>query len=239
MIFENVILPSFFALATPSAADPPSGLRANFRVNLFDRASGVDDPDALGRLARQSEKAFTDSIVKAPSLGFEAIGGLAAAPAVSPVKSDDGRAIEHEGELRQQAEPCGSFDGAHEIERQPASVGLVGERRFRISIAEHDLAPRERRPDNRLHVLGAIGEDEKQLGESRGGERIVKKERADPLAERCASRLAGYAHAKARLFERPCEKRDVGALAASLDPFDGNEQIRQLAVSWPSTSRMP
>ena len=107
---------------------------------------------------REVEEGLADLAVEVERQGFQAIG-LATQTAVQPFRGavEEDRQVGHEplgGPVRQPGD----------VVAQPAGAALVGDRRVDVAVADDDSPGRERRADDRLDVVGAVGSVEQGLG---------------------------------------------------------------------------
>ena len=106
-------------------------------------------------------------------------------------------------------------------ERHAVPAALVGVRRVGEAVAEHPVAPRERRPDHELEVLAPRREHQQRLAVA--GHRLVQQQRAQLFAERRAAGLArGDDDAAARADARG-KPGGMRALAGAVDAFERDE----------------
>ena len=146
-------------------------------------------------------------------------------------------------------------EGADDGEVEAAAVALVGDRRFREAVREHDLARREGRPDDDAHVLRPVGAIQEELAQRRERRRVrAEQQAADGGAGGRAAGLAGLDHGMSGSSQMVRQQAEVGRFAGALDPLEGDEerhgrdpsnvraarpQARQARASAPSTRPMP
>jgi hypothetical protein len=119
----------------------------------------VDRPPPIRRRRGERVEAGADALVERLLLGVEAVVLAARA-----LQADAHRAIEEQRQMRRDAAARPGIGAGHDLEIEAATISLVGDRRCGEAIGEHDRARRDRRRDELLHVLGAIGEIEEELG---------------------------------------------------------------------------
>ena len=154
-----------------------------------------------GSAAASSRVARGDRAKNASRLALEAVGARArrrarARPAAGSIASSS---------VRSAAQPAGRelVDRAHRLDAEPAPGALVGERGVDVAV-EQDPAPgRQRRLDALGDELRARGGVEQRLGAGVDRERRVLHERADPLGDDDAARLAQREHVDSALRRAP------------------------------------
>jgi nickel/cobalt exporter len=156
----------------------------------------------------------------------EIVGGLEARPVVRRLarQADLDGNVEEDREVR--PEPVGRdrFQPVEVLERQAATVALVGLRRVRESSADDRGPCRESRLDHLDDELVAGSVEEERIGDrvdpAGAG---IEEELADPLAERRPARLPRPDDRHAALRQVRLEASRLGRLAGALWSFDGDE----------------
>ncbi len=90
----------------------------------------------------------------------------------------------------------------HLVGIQHPARALIGDRRVEVPVLDDHLAAGEGRPDDRGHVVGAVGGVQQGLGPGRDVAAVVQHDVADEHAHLGATRLAG-AHDRASLLFQP------------------------------------
>lgn len=196
----------------------------------FGRRIGADCDDTqifpLGDFTILGEGA----LVECPFFGLEAIfidtfGLVANVPSSRPGE----RCIEIGQQEQREVGPKVATDRA--VQRQytfaaePASAALIGFRRVGKAVAEDDVAGSERRPNDLVDRLRAVGEHERHLGEGSDILRFgVQQKGADLVAEFGAAGLARGCDGVVAGLERAREEPQLGGLAGTVQPFEGNEE---------------
>ena len=188
---------------------------------LIARAVEHEDPSGVG--ASELQEPVPHAVVKGLGFRLEAVRSGVAASLPRALETDRDGTVENDRELGEEPLAGGRLRRAHVRERQPAAVGLIGERRFREAIAEHDLAARERGANEGRDVLRPIREDQEELRPRGDRFLAVEQELANALSRRGAAGLARGADRVPELAERAPETLDLRGLAAALDPFDREE----------------
>ena len=133
----------------------------------FDLGPGgrrIDADEAIGRCLHAREIAGAHPFEEGEVLGLETVGGAGFG---APLRRDLRLEVEPEREIGLQALLDGELEAPEQREIQAAAEALVGEGGIGETIAEHDLAPPQRRRDDALDVIAARGEDEQGFGERR------------------------------------------------------------------------
>jgi hypothetical protein len=118
------------------------------------------------------------------------------------------------------------------VEGLAAAATLIREGRIGEAVAEDDLAARERRRDDALHMVSSGREDEQRLGDA--VHRLLQHQPAQMLGENGAAGLAGAEHGVPARPKRLRKRLDVGRLARPVDALEGDEAARHggLILRW-------
>ncbi len=113
---------------------------------------------------------------------------------------DLGRQIDQEREIGLQAVCCNSIELSKEPHIHASGVSLVHNGGIGMAVAEHNLAFRKRRSDNRLDVVASIGQEKERFC---GAEKLftVKKNVTDLFADLTRARLSGFEHFVTGIFQ--------------------------------------
>ena len=116
------------------------------------------------------------------------------------------------------------------MEIEAAAIALIGGRGSCVAIAQHPVARRQGRADAALHVLGAIGGIEQQLGGGarRGGGRRLEQQLAQGQAQGRTARFAGDDQLGARRQQATAgqpggQGPQLGGLATAIDALQHQE----------------
>lgn len=162
----------------------------------------VDHDDSVRIFPSESQKPVSYPLVEVRSLGLEAIGVRFSAPALGTREPDPDRTIEYEGEVGPEPLPADGLDRANFGERKPAPERLVREGRVREAIAKNDPSRVDGRPDHAVYVLGAVRENQEELGEPSDLDLGVEQQLTYGAPEPGASRFACDHHGPARRLDR-------------------------------------
>src|SRR5262249_36782043 len=128
-----------------------------------------------------------------------------------------------------EAAGCNSADFTQPVEIVPATVSLICERRIHEPVAQHELAFGQRWTNDAGDVRRPRGVDQHRLGERVDIDRAIEKNRAYGVSNGRAARLASDHDWP--LPTQPLRKTgEQGALAASLNPLNGDEHLSLLIL---------
>ena len=99
----------------------------------------------------------------------------APARALAAQLADLRRHVQHQREVRLESARRECVHRAHLVERKPAPVSLIGQRRQRVPVGHDDLAPLQRRTHDLLDENGPRGEHQQQL-RPRGHRLAIQKD---------------------------------------------------------------
>src|SRR3990172_4417388 len=137
------------------------GRRSHFS-DLIERQRGVNDDEAARLLAGQLKEPFANPNVEVEGLAAGSIGlGRRAR------QSGCGGHVQQERQVWLQTPGRGFVECANEPEVNSTPEPLVRQRGVSEAITHDDIASGEGRVDLLRYVLGAIGLEQKQLGEKR------------------------------------------------------------------------
>ncbi len=192
--------------------------------HFLDCAIRGDQDAALGLAAGDGAIGGGDAGGKGGAFGLEAAlgGALAAQPLLGAGQRRRRLEIEDQRQIGAAAAAQEAIQFAHELDAQAASRALVGFGGVGEAIAEDDFAARQGGSDDALDVLGASGEEERELGAGRGRIAVASEHpAADGLAERRAPRLARDQHGTR---QRRGQELELGRLAAAIHALEGDEE---------------
>src|SRR5215467_11508121 len=191
--------------------------RADLGLHGIRRLRGADQLHALGLCPEDLEVALANPAVEGELLALE----IVEAPAPDSPQPLGRIEIEEQGEIGHDAAGCACVQLADQVEIDPATVALIGDRRVRIAIAEHDAVPIEPGPDLLGDVLLTGGHEEEDLDERLGLNARTLEETSHRDAEPRPVRLARVLHLPALPTKPSLEPHHLGGLAR---PFDALER---------------
>src|SRR5690606_23522255 len=150
---------------------------------------------------------------------FDPVGGAAfLAEGVSGVK------IQEKGELRRQSPRGDRVDLTDLLFGQAEPSALVDDARVDKPLADHHGPPRQRGPDDFLHVLSPVGSHQQHLGHRGHGGAFVQQQPPQFAPERGAAGLKGVHRVETLLLEPRHQQPCLGALAAAVGTFKGDKE---------------
>ena len=115
--------------------------------------------------------------------------------------------------------------GAESSGRDAAARALVGARGVGEAVGDHYRAPRQRRADGALQVVGARGVHQESLGQRRPAVgRALDQERPDRLGAGRAAGLTRRHHLASGSLQPLGQAADLGGLAGPLPAFETDEK---------------
>src|SRR5438552_11976526 len=138
--------------------------RMDLTGHLRGRLRRLDQPHTLGLGAMDLQITPAHPAVKRELLALEVIE----TPAADPPEALLGRQIEEQGQIGQEAAGGMHVQLANEVEIDTPPVPLVGEGGIRVTITQHDAAPRKPGADLLRHVLPARGHEQEDLDQRLG-----------------------------------------------------------------------
>ena len=149
------------------------------------------------------------------------------------------RQIEPQGQVGLQTAGGDLLELIDQWQRQAAAKTLIGRRGAAEAVAQHPVPGSQSRLNHLLHMLGAIGGIEQQLGGGFGGgaPRRMQQQLAQGLAEGRAPRLARELHLgpggqQTRTRQPGGQGLQLGRFAAAIDAFEHHKA----AARWSSFS---
>jgi len=139
--------------------------------------------------------------------------GLEAVVYPSPAgPSDLSRQVDQHGECGQQTAGRPHVELTHLVNPEIARGTLVGDRGVHVAVGDHHLTALQRRPDQGLDVVSAVGGEEQGLG-AWCHVRAMQHELANGAAELCAARFSRHHHRVAKLLQPRPQQPALGRLA--------------------------
>ena len=134
----------------------------------------VDDQVVVGRRVGQRPERPPHPLVEVDRLPLQPVRPAPGGP--GPRQPDFRVDVQQHGQVG--AQPAGRPPGQPPdvLDGQGAAGSLVGQRRVHVPVGDDDLTPVQRGPDDRVHVVGAVGGEQQRL--RAGGERAVTRSRA-------------------------------------------------------------
>ena len=199
-------------------------------MDLFFRARRVQHPHAVRLGAGDGEKSFADALVKRHGLRLKMIGGGGLTPTVEGTLKSFSHGQIHQKSHNRKV----SITGKHiqllkeRLVKSPA-VPLIGGGRVNKAVGDDDFVRGQTGGDNFLYVLGTVCEHHQQLGAwGQGRFGRVEEHLSQDLASRCSAGLTRDDDLMTLRTHGVGQERDLGALAAALDTFKGEENTRHV-----------
>src|SRR5579884_1355352 len=162
-------LASSMALSQSTACQQHFHQPHNLLMNLLRRLRGVNNLDAVRIGAGEGEEAFTDAAMELLGFEIETGPGFALAAVivyeVGAAVNEFGVEVEQNGEVGNVA-LCGEQgEPLDQVGIEAARVTLVGDAGVEAAVGDNELACLQRGQDECGEVLGAVGLEEKSLGQ--------------------------------------------------------------------------
>src|SRR6266481_6131678 len=183
------------------------------------RLRRADQPHTLGLGAEDFEIPLAHAPMEDELFALEVVQ---TPPADSP-KSLGGIEIEQHGEVGHDAARRAGIQLTDQIAIDAATVALIGNRRVRIAIAEHDAVALEPRPDLLGHVLLTRRHEEEYFDERLRLHAGTLEEAAHRDAEPSPVRLARVLHLPPLPTKPSPEPHHLGRLARPFDALERNQ----------------
>jgi hypothetical protein len=202
---------------------------SDFLVNYIRGTGGVQDPEAPGLPPGQKQIPLPDFFVKGPGLFFKA--GLPPAlsgpldPFPGPGQADSDRAVQQEGEIRNQGiqyQRAQLFQGP---QVQPPGPTLVNQGGIPETVADHPIPPVKGRLNFFDHVLAPVGQVEKQFRFRLDAFiALIQQNRSDLFSDGRSPRFPGYQAGKAPLLQDLPQSLNLGGFPGTFYSFKGDKQ---------------
>lgn len=198
-------------------------------VDLGGFGAGVDVDYTLDA-GREATVAGCDTRVEGRILSLHSVWQLPGR--ALPVRAFRGIQIEKQGRLRADASGGHRVARQYLIQRNPATLALIGERGEFEPICDDNASGTYTRHDDLLHERGTRSQHQEELTHRRDLHVSVGEDgAADALTEPGGAWLARHHHVDPPLPQTVGEPRDLSRLPRALDPLEGEEQPRPELVS--------
>src|SRR6266480_173038 len=135
------------------------------------------------------------------------------------------RQVEQDREVRLKTTGGLGLQPSQRVQVEATPVPLVGERRIRVAIAEHQLATCEPRADHLLDMLRPCRSEEQRLRPRRHRYLLpAQQDGTDHLPHPGTARFASGPHGIALLGQRCGQAMDLRRLPAALGPLEADEE---------------
>jgi hypothetical protein len=201
----------------------------DFQVNFFRGMGGVQDPEALRLPPGQKQIPLPDFFVKGQGFFFEAglpqtLGGPAD-PFPGPRQTDGDRAVQQQGQIRDQGI---RYQGAQLFQGpqvQSSGPSLVNQGGIPETVADHPIPPVESRLDFFGYMLATVGQVEKQLRFRLDFfVALIQQNRSDLFADSRSPRFPGHQTGEAPLFQDLSQPPNLGSFTGPFYSFKGDKQ---------------
>ena len=157
-------------MGTLVVAEPLVDGGGNTGGDLGDRLRLIEQDNAVGIACCNGSVLLVDATVEVIAFAFEAIlvGAVLAHVTIVSAAGARERGVERrqkkQGEIRLNVIAGSAVHGEDALCAEPAARSLVGLRRVCVAVAEDNLAALERRKNDLVKGLGAVGEHQRHLG---------------------------------------------------------------------------
>jgi hypothetical protein len=207
-------------------------------MNLSDGAIAVNHGDtlrlALGDLAVLVENAAEERNPLLLKAIFVIAGGTdmtlvaESRPIERPLKIRQ----QQDGQVRLEISAQAGMQVENDLASQLASASLVGLSGIRETVAENDVALRQRRPDHLCDRLGAVGEHQTQFGQRRevcgAG---VQQQAANGVSNACAAGLARRGNRLASRLQPFLQEAELRTFPRAVQALEGNKKALRHGAS--------